>query len=337
MGFIPRKNETTDGVSNDTFNDLRTKIEDSRKDLLRVQVQKRAGRGGWKRTGIVIDVIPESEDGRELDSDGLANALLTMTLEDAEVAGKEQMYSFEGYVRSRGRNGETKGWSCIAKLGPDGDEDDVSPAVDVVKLVQVSKQMLSDTHARNLELLDKTIALAGSVTKIATETADAASKNNATLIEAMRMQMEFEERKHEREGDMFFAERNGKIFEKVIDTMGKPFADRFSQVFGDAAEKHFGFTRGDLAKRLGTLLEGLTTEQRTEFERTVGSDGWETLQACAKAKDDEQFRAVFQRVIDHWSKDRDAANKQLQQLAKILGVKVAGFFQLLKDIGIEEG
>lgn len=327
---------STKGQTGDLFGELTTKIHDSLDTLKRIEVLRlQVGRGKGYQIIAASDEfkgVVDEIDGSPVGAEAIARTVLEYAANDAAEFGTAR-YRFRGVVRAKGPGGEKEAWICHGQFSNDGDEEE-TPTIDAVKMFGSVRGMMSDMHARYLGSLDKTLALADSVMRMANETADASAKNNATLIEALRMKLEFEEKQGEREAEYEAGKQNREILRDVVKEMGRPFAERFSSAFGDILEKRFGVARdGTFAARLGKIFASLDADELKKFEEIVGSDIWEVLQSCCKAKDDDTFRAVFQRAVVIWQRDDERANAQMMRLAQALGAKSAGFVMLLRDIG----
>ncbi|MCH9681298.1 MAG: hypothetical protein K0V04_07690 [Deltaproteobacteria bacterium] len=89
-----------------------------------------------------------------------------------------------------------------------------------------------------------------------------------------------------------------------------------------------------LAQRLDALLAAVSDDKLTQARQLLSPDEWSLIAAARAAGDDDEFRALFDKLAESWrAHGKDHTQQLMTELAEALGMRtVMGLGELLREV-----
>jgi hypothetical protein len=313
---------------------LATRIEEAGRKLVKIVVERRFGRQGYTRGGLgFITVVPPVDD--EKPDDPLETAELVVGIAEDEAAKHPEARHFRITLLAMDGSGEP----CIVIGKPlIYEAQSAAPPDDKGELMAMQRSYISDLQAANVRLananagqaekVERVIASTATVvTAIGTSSSNLRGEHMVKLAELMMKEksMDLEHALATHKTDKGFA-----ILESIVGDVGPALAAWLSDKLGIDPSK----TTGPLAKRLDAILSSIPKDKIEDAKLVIGDEAWTVLQAARKAKDDQVFKAQFEKLKELWS-DKMADLKE--KLPPIIGPEnLVALAHLLKAAGVAE-
>ena len=329
MGFSVRTKPTAPGDSDEHLAALTKLIREHVSKLAQIVIRRHQGRGGFRDTELVIDVIPEKVDERKIDAEDLAATALDLADRHAQENGGAR-YQIRGLGEDRNNELKLRLFDYSVARGENWAQADAARARDAELLAgaELHRRIAQDSHRRYMEASAQTLELATTVRKLATE-------QNTDPVRLMKVAFKIRDRELEHEENVASSREWHENFRKAVDIVGPDIAS----VLGDLFRNYAGMNRetmsGPLAQRLKAFLGDLTPAQRSGIADALGEDAWKLLERAGQAGDDAEFKALAQKLRELWqSQGEREVTEKMKRVAGLLGAKTMALVQLLKDAGV---
>lgn len=288
---------------------------DSRSQLSRVEISRRAGKKGWASTGKAIEC--DEEDADATPEDGAARLIELAEAWVEENGGARLCFVLLGRSQ-RGNDVEIE--RVLWNLSKGDDVDDEDP--NVLDVLRETRRGLNDAITANGKLLENMGMLASNVVGML----DVARQQGMVVVEAKKVEIEAEKWRLEREFEAQDADRDADLTKErmrhgvgVLGMVADGFmAHKNAEAHKAAAEAGTSATdvkRGDAA-RLGLVqvFSSLDDEERQQAKDAVGDDLWDMFAAAVANENADERKAILKQIALRFSQlpDKQARGEALK-------------------------
>lgn len=279
--------------------------------------------------------MPKDAKQRKLTTpeEGIAK-IYAATIEHARTNGAKEV-RFEGLGMST--TAETALTLFKLTFRPFDDDDDADDKSKIANMPMEALGVLRDlvkdlgvhldkNHSRQIELLDRNIAMA-----------NANTTTTEQFVLGLKATRKMERDRMAHEQAMESERNNTATIDKLFTTMGPPL----SQLLARFLAKHLNVDEatmvGSFAKRLTAIVEGIARsdggqEKLRQMETLLGAEPWGVLKAMSKAASDDAFRAAGERFIELVGGE---LGEKVKRIAAVVGEgAMLAFAKLLNDASL---